>query len=85
MKFNLSAMVILVFLILAPTRAASTSAGIATKVPYEKVVKRIRKVPPNQISHLSLNPPQNRSLNLSNTVAIVLYEAWRQLEFKGSV
>ncbi len=23
----------------------------------------------------------NRSLNLSNTVAIVLYEAWRQLEF----
>lgn len=25
-----------------------------------------------------------RSLNLSNTVAIVLYEAWRQQDFKGS-
>lgn len=27
--------------------------------------------------------PSNRSLNLSNSVAIVAYEAWRQLEFKG--
>ena len=27
--------------------------------------------------------PQNRSLNLSNTVAIVVYEAWRQLGFAG--
>jgi tRNA (cytidine/uridine-2'-O-)-methyltransferase len=29
--------------------------------------------------------PNNRSLNLSNSVAIVLYEAWRQLGFEGSV
>lgn len=28
---------------------------------------------------------QSRSLNLSNTVAIVLYEAWRQLDFAGAV
>lgn len=28
--------------------------------------------------------PQSRSLNLSNTVAVVLYEAWRQLAFAGS-
>jgi tRNA (cytidine/uridine-2'-O-)-methyltransferase len=28
--------------------------------------------------------PNNRSLNLSNSVAIVLYEAWRQLGFQGS-
>ncbi len=28
--------------------------------------------------------PQSRSLNLSNTVAIAVYEAWRQLGFKGS-
>jgi len=28
--------------------------------------------------------PNNRSLNLSNAVAIVTYEAWRQLEFAGS-
>ncbi len=27
--------------------------------------------------------PQNRSLNLSNTVAVVVYEAWRQLDFAG--
>lgn len=26
-----------------------------------------------------------RSLNLSNTVSIVLYEAWRQLSFQGSL
>lgn len=27
--------------------------------------------------------PNNRSLNLSNAVAIVLYEAWRQMDFVG--
>ena len=27
--------------------------------------------------------PGSRSLNLSNTVAVVLYEAWRQLGFSG--
>lgn len=29
--------------------------------------------------------PTNRSLNLSNAVTLMLYEAWRQLDFKGSV
>lgn len=29
--------------------------------------------------------PARRSLNLSNTVAIVLYEAWRQLGFTGGL
>lgn len=28
---------------------------------------------------------ESRSLNLSNTVAIVLYEAWRQLGFSGAL
>lgn len=28
---------------------------------------------------------ESRSLNLSNTVAIVLYEAWRQLDFSGAL
>lgn len=28
--------------------------------------------------------PDNRSLNLSNSVAIVVYEAWRQLGFSGA-
>lgn len=27
--------------------------------------------------------PDNRSLNLSNTVAVVIYEAWRQNDFAG--
>lgn len=29
--------------------------------------------------------PDNRSLNLSNSVAIVVYEAWRQHDFAGAV
>jgi tRNA (cytidine/uridine-2'-O-)-methyltransferase len=29
--------------------------------------------------------PGNRSINLSNAVAIVSYEAWRQLGFKGGI
>ena len=29
--------------------------------------------------------PTNRSLNLSNAVTLMVYEAWRQLDFKGSV
>lgn len=28
--------------------------------------------------------PDNRSLNLSNAVAVVVYEAWRQMGFAGS-
>ncbi|MCB1672361.1 MAG: tRNA (uridine(34)/cytosine(34)/5-carboxymethylaminomethyluridine(34)-2'-O)-methyltransferase TrmL [Gammaproteobacteria bacterium] len=28
--------------------------------------------------------PESRSLNLSNAVAVVVYEAWRQLQFPGS-
>jgi tRNA (cytidine/uridine-2'-O-)-methyltransferase len=27
--------------------------------------------------------PGNRSLNLSNTVAVAVYEAWRQMAFEG--
>lgn len=29
--------------------------------------------------------PDNRSLNLSNTVAVAVFEAWRQQGFKGSL
>ena len=29
--------------------------------------------------------PQNRSLNLSNSVAVAVYEVWRQQEFKGAI
>lgn len=29
--------------------------------------------------------PDSRSLNLANTVSVVVYEAWRQISFAGSV
>ena len=29
--------------------------------------------------------PDSRSLNLSNTVAVAVYEAWRQLDFAGAL
>ncbi len=29
--------------------------------------------------------PQSRSLNLSNAVAVFVYEAWRQMNFEGAV
>ena len=48
---------------------------------------------PNDILNSELNEEKirvpmtknNRSLNLSNTVAIVLYEAWRQNKFKKGI
>jgi len=29
--------------------------------------------------------PESRSMNLSNSVAVIVYEAWKQLDFKGAV
>jgi tRNA (cytidine/uridine-2'-O-)-methyltransferase len=40
-------------------------------------------VPVNQRLMLPM-VPNNRSLNLSNSVAIVVFEAWRQLGFSGA-
>jgi len=39
-------------------------------------------LPPDQRLRLPMRP-RNRSLNLSNAVAVVVYEAWRQLGFAG--
>ena len=39
---------------------------------------------PAQVVRLPMQPGQ-RSLNLSNTVAITVYEVWRQLGFNGGV
>jgi len=39
-------------------------------------------LPPEQRLRLPMRPG-NRSLNLSNAVAVVVYEAWRQLKFVG--
>jgi tRNA (cytidine/uridine-2'-O-)-methyltransferase len=40
--------------------------------------------PPAQRIRLPMRP-NNRSLNLSNTVAVVVFEAWRQNGFEGGV
>lgn len=43
----------------------------------------LASVPPDQRLRLPMRP-DNRSLNLSNCVAVVVFEAWRQLEFPGA-
>jgi tRNA (cytidine/uridine-2'-O-)-methyltransferase len=40
-------------------------------------------IPPDRRLYIPMRPG-NRSLNLSNAVAIVLFEAWRQLGFGGA-
>jgi tRNA (cytidine/uridine-2'-O-)-methyltransferase len=42
----------------------------------------LESVPAGQRLRLPMRP-DNRSLNLSNTVAVVVFEAWRQLGFEG--
>ena len=41
------------------------------------------KLPKDHILRIPMQP-HNRSLNLSNAVAVVLYEAWRQQNFAGA-
>ncbi|MBI3562916.1 MAG: tRNA (uridine(34)/cytosine(34)/5-carboxymethylaminomethyluridine(34)-2'-O)-methyltransferase TrmL [Gammaproteobacteria bacterium] len=41
-------------------------------------------LPVDQVVRIPLQP-ENRSLNLSNAAAIVVYEAWRQQGFAGAV
>ena len=41
-------------------------------------------LPAGQVLRLPMQP-HSRSLNLSNSVAIFVYEAWRQLGFKGGI
>ncbi|MGH8116185.1 MAG: tRNA (cytidine(34)-2'-O)-methyltransferase [Rhodanobacteraceae bacterium] len=44
----------------------------------------LRAIPESRRLKLPMQP-DNRSLNLSNAVAIAVYEAWRQLGFPGAV
>ena len=44
----------------------------------------LESLPPAQRLRIPMQP-DNRSLNLSNAAAIVLYEAWRQLGFAGGM
>lgn len=39
-------------------------------------------LPPEQVLRLPMRA-ESRSLNLSNSVAVVIFEAWRQLSFSG--
>lgn len=40
-------------------------------------------LPPDQVLRLPMRPG-NRSLNLSNAVAVAAFEVWRQLDFAGA-
>lgn len=42
----------------------------------------LENLPQEQVLRLPMGA-NSRSLNLSNTVAVVVYEAWRQLDFEG--
>lgn len=44
--------------------------------------KLLEQLPAESLLRLPLQP-ENRSLNLSNAVAVAVYEAWRQLGFPG--
>ena len=50
--------------------------GLPVKVREDLGIDHVLRIPMQ---------PTNRSLNLSNAVTLMVYEAWRQLDFKGSV
>lgn len=52
------------------------TAGLPAKI--------LERVPPGQRLRIPMLPG-NRSLNLSNAAAVVIYEAWRQARFPGAV
>jgi len=43
----------------------------------------LESLPPEQRLRIPMLP-NNRSLNLANAVAIIVYEAWRQQGFQGA-
>ena len=43
----------------------------------------LESLPPEQRLRIPMKP-DSRSLNLSNAVAVLVYEAWRQLKFPGA-
>jgi tRNA (cytidine/uridine-2'-O-)-methyltransferase len=43
----------------------------------------LEDTPPQRRLYIPMQP-RNRSLNLSNAVAVVLFEAWRQMGFRGA-
>jgi len=41
-------------------------------------------LPPEQVIRIPMLA-ESRSMNLSNSVAVIVFEAWRQLGFNGAV
>ena len=76
----------------APTTKSCHSFGVAKFRPNDYLIfgsetkglpQEVRQaIPSNHHWRLAMMP-NSRSLNLSNTVAIVVYEAWRQNGFAG--
>ncbi len=44
----------------------------------------LKSLSPEQVIRIPMKA-QSRSMNLSNSVAVIAYEAWRQLDFEGAV
>jgi len=44
----------------------------------------LNSLPPEQVIRIPMLP-ESRSMNLSNSVAVIVFEAWRQLGFDGAV
>ena len=42
------------------------------------------QLPPERVLRIPMRP-DSRSMNLSNAAAVLVYEAWRQLQFDGAV
>lgn len=79
-------------LIALTTRAQQTHAGFEFRAsdillfgPESRGLPTdvLDSIPPDQQLRLPMRPGV-RSLNLSNAVAVAVYEAWRQLDFCGS-
>ena len=73
------------------TRGATDYSGVAYKPgdvfllgPETRGLPQalLDDLPPNQVLRIPMRP-DNRSLNLSNAAAVLLYEAWRQNGFVG--
>ena len=67
-------------------RPLSTQGRLGQVVPWTADLRSdaaLARVPGEHRLVLPMRPG-NRSLNLSNAVAVVAYEAWRQLEFTGA-
>ena len=54
------------------------TSGLPTEVLADIATENRLRLPMRDV-------PKNRSLNLSNAVAVVVYEAWRQIGFPGAI